>query len=80
MWYTGFGGIICCLVANVAGLIFGTNNLEDVNPDLISPVLHKYLPRRSSRDAEKEVEPLQKLIGVKTELPIVPRKSLDVVE
>lgn len=64
----------------MAGLIFGTNNLEDVNPDLISPVLHKYLPRRSFRNAEKEVEPLQKLIGFKNELPIVPKKTLDVVE
>lgn len=42
MWYTGFGGIACCLFANLGTLFFGKNKMEDLSPELISPVLRRY--------------------------------------
>lgn len=78
MWYTGFGGIICCVVANLACLLCGTNKLEDINPDLISPVLHRFLPARRVEVISAEMEPLKKEKN-KDEL-ITVKKSLDVVE
>uniref|UniRef100_T1PAY5 Sodium:solute symporter family protein n=1 Tax=Musca domestica TaxID=7370 RepID=T1PAY5_MUSDO len=78
MWYTGFGGIICCVVANLACLLCGTNKLEDINPDLISPVLHRFLPTRQVEVISAEMEPLKKEKS-KDEV-ITVKKSLDVVE
>ncbi|XP_073839726.1 sodium-coupled monocarboxylate transporter 2-like [Musca autumnalis] len=75
MWYTGFGGIIGCVVANVAALLLGTNKLEDINPDLISPLLHRFLPQAKVEITLEEMEPLKKPNEC-----IIVKKSLDVVE
>lgn len=51
MWYTGFGGITCCLFANLATLFFGKNKMEDLSPELISPVLRRYFAHQMRRDS-----------------------------
>lgn len=86
MWYTGLGGIIGCVVANLATLVFGCTKTEDINPELISPVIRKYLPKvqketiviRDLKDS-KESEPLYNNDYDK-ETKIVRKQSLDEVE
>uniref|UniRef100_A0A1I8QA67 Sodium-coupled monocarboxylate transporter 1 n=1 Tax=Stomoxys calcitrans TaxID=35570 RepID=A0A1I8QA67_STOCA len=79
MWYTGFGGILCCLVGNLACLLFGVTKAEDINPDLISPILHRFLPQGvMGKSAKAEMEPLEKLVPNKE--TVIEKKLLDYVE
>lgn len=86
MWYTGMGGIIGCVVANLATLIFGCTKSEDINPELISPVIRKYFCQPAAervtmsdiRDV-KEKEPLHKF-DVEKDAIIKRKQSLDEVE
>lgn len=85
MWYTGLGGIIGCVVANLACLIFGCTKAEDINPDLISPVIRKYLPQVVRETIVmpdiKEVPEKEPLYKFDLEKDITVRKqSLDDVE
>lgn len=50
MWYTGFGGIVCCLFANLATLFFGKNKMDELSPELISPVLRRYFAAQLRQD------------------------------
>lgn len=50
MWYTGFGGITCCVFANLATLFFGKNKIRDLSPELISPVLRRYFAHQMRKN------------------------------
>ncbi|XP_065361418.1 sodium-coupled monocarboxylate transporter 1 isoform X3 [Calliphora vicina] len=83
MWYTGMGGIIGCVVANLASLIFGCTKAEDINHDLISPVIRKYFPQVAKEtivmtEVQESKEPLYKF---NLDKDVAVRKhSLDKVE
>ncbi|XP_068156268.1 sodium-coupled monocarboxylate transporter 1-like [Drosophila tropicalis] len=43
-WYTGFGGLICILIALLSSLVFGWQDLTTIDPALITPCMRRFLP------------------------------------
>ncbi|XP_044736108.1 sodium-coupled monocarboxylate transporter 2-like isoform X2 [Chrysoperla carnea] len=54
IFYTCFGTVVQIVVGLVVSWITGFNDLKEVNPDLISPVMHWVLPKQPVSEKEKE--------------------------
>ncbi|XP_036675383.3 sodium-coupled monocarboxylate transporter 1 isoform X5 [Drosophila suzukii] len=47
LWYTALGGVICTIVSLLAGLIFGWEDLNKMDPALITPCMRRFLPKKN---------------------------------
>lgn len=54
IFYTCFGTVVQIVVGLVVSWITGFNDLKEVNPDLITPVMHWVLPKQPISEKEKE--------------------------
>uniref|UniRef100_A0A146KR03 Sodium-coupled monocarboxylate transporter 2 n=2 Tax=Lygus hesperus TaxID=30085 RepID=A0A146KR03_LYGHE len=54
-YYSMLGSLIVVVVGLVVSFLTGFNRLSDVNPDLLSPLVHPLLPRKAKGDV-KEVK------------------------
>ncbi|XP_043064898.1 sodium-coupled monocarboxylate transporter 1 isoform X4 [Drosophila ficusphila] len=46
-WYTALGGVICTVISLLASLFFGWENLEKMDPALITPCMRRFLPKKN---------------------------------
>uniref|UniRef100_A0A6P4FGM2 Sodium-coupled monocarboxylate transporter 1 isoform X3 n=1 Tax=Drosophila rhopaloa TaxID=1041015 RepID=A0A6P4FGM2_DRORH len=47
LWYTALGGVICIVISVLAGLIFGWEDLDKMDPALITPCMRRFLPNKN---------------------------------
>ncbi|KRF83041.1 sodium-coupled monocarboxylate transporter 1 isoform X1 [Drosophila virilis] len=45
-WYTAAGGFICTVVALLASLVFGWQDVSQMDPALITPCMRRFLPKK----------------------------------
>ncbi|XP_036321356.1 sodium-coupled monocarboxylate transporter 1 isoform X2 [Rhagoletis pomonella] len=50
LWYSAFGAIISIAVAAIATRIFGTTDLRELDPALVSPFMRRFLPVRQNKE------------------------------
>ncbi|XP_067633271.1 sodium-coupled monocarboxylate transporter 1 [Eurosta solidaginis] len=50
LWYSAFGAIISITVAAIATRMFGTTNLNELDPTLITPFMRRFLPKRQHKE------------------------------
>ncbi|XP_070142745.1 sodium-coupled monocarboxylate transporter 1 isoform X4 [Drosophila kikkawai] len=46
-WYTALGGVICTAVSLLASLVFGWEDLNKMDPALITPCMRRFLPNKN---------------------------------
>ncbi|KAH8293443.1 hypothetical protein KR054_000567, partial [Drosophila jambulina] len=46
-WYTALGGVICTVVSLLASVIFGWEDLNKMDPALITPCMRRFLPNKN---------------------------------
>ncbi|XP_033165305.1 sodium-coupled monocarboxylate transporter 1 isoform X4 [Drosophila mauritiana] len=46
-WYTALGGFICTVVSVLAGFVFGWEDLNKMDPALITPCMRRFLPNKN---------------------------------
>lgn len=71
-WITPIGVLTVMIVGSIVSFLTGPRNLKDIDPELISPVIHRFLPQESFGNfgsASKEVpihmsEEMQSTYGV----------------
>lgn len=71
-WITPIGVVTVMIVGSIVSFLTGPRNLKDIDPELISPVIHRFLPQESFGNfgsASKEVpvhmsEEMQSTYGV----------------
>ncbi|XP_054745200.1 sodium-coupled monocarboxylate transporter 1 isoform X1 [Anastrepha obliqua] len=50
LWYSALGAGISIVVAAIATRIFGTTNLDELDPALVSPFMRRFLPERQQKE------------------------------
>lgn len=50
LWYSALGATTSVIVACLATRIFGTTNLEELDPALVSPFMRRFLPLRKQKE------------------------------
>ncbi|KAH8246828.1 hypothetical protein KR032_000926, partial [Drosophila birchii] len=53
-WYTALGGVICTVVSLVASLFFGWEDLNKMDPALITPCMRRFLPQKNYKAVNME--------------------------
>lgn len=53
-WHTALGGVICTGVALLASLVFGWQNVSQMDPALITPCMRRFLPKRDYEAVDLE--------------------------
>ncbi|XP_039150376.1 sodium-coupled monocarboxylate transporter 1 isoform X4 [Drosophila simulans] len=46
-WYTALGGLVCTAVSVLAGFVFGWEDLNKMDPALITPCMRRFLPNKN---------------------------------
>lgn len=47
LWYTALGGVICIVISLLASLFFGWEDLNKMDPALITPCMRRFLPKKN---------------------------------
>ncbi|XP_041565103.1 sodium-coupled monocarboxylate transporter 1-like isoform X5 [Drosophila elegans] len=68
LWYTALGGVICTAVAVLAGLIFGWEDLNKMDPALITPCMRRFLPKKNYKAVNMQ-DLFKRKVEIETESP-----------
>lgn len=47
LWYTALGGVICIVISLLASFVFGWEDLNKMDPALITPCMRRFLPKKN---------------------------------
>ncbi|XP_017855882.1 PREDICTED: sodium-coupled monocarboxylate transporter 1 isoform X1 [Drosophila arizonae] len=53
-WYTALGGLICTVVALLASLVFGWQDVSEMDPALVTPCMRRFLPKKQYEAVDLE--------------------------
>lgn len=53
-WHTALGGVICTGVALLVSLVFGWQDVSQIDPALITPCMRRFLPKRNYEAVDLE--------------------------
>lgn len=53
-WHTALGGVICTGVALLVSLVFGWQDVSQMDPALITPCMRRFLPKRNYEAVDLE--------------------------
>ncbi|XP_023176123.2 sodium-coupled monocarboxylate transporter 1 isoform X4 [Drosophila hydei] len=53
-WYTALGGFVCTVVALLASLVFGWQDVSEMDPALVTPCMRRFLPKKQYQAVDLE--------------------------
>lgn len=80
LWYTSIGVFTCIIVGLIVSFITGANDPCEVDPDLLTPVIHRWLPKKIKTVSEETKSEEQKFIHYteNNELKLIRSKYEDI--